>query len=51
MANFDYRPGCFVDSVVADQKFEDHLRRLAETRRMMIERKAENGKCAPRPTV
>lgn len=51
MAHFEYKPGCFVDSVVSDQKFEEHLRRLAETRRMMMERKAVLEKQAARPVV
>lgn len=51
MAHFEYKPGCFVDSVVSDQKFEEHLRRLAETRRMMMERKAAPAKQAAHPMV
>ena len=51
MATFEYRPGCFVDSVIADRKFEEHLRRLAETRRLMMEQKTERNKAATRPTL
>lgn len=51
MASFEYRPGCFIDSVVADQKFEEHLRRLAETKRLMMEQKASGQKSTARPMV
>lgn len=50
-AAYRYRPGGFVSSVASDQKFEEHLRRLAETRRMMMERKVSAEKQAAHPKV
>lgn len=49
MPTYEYRPGGFVESVMSDMKFEEHLRRLAESRRLRMEGRRDGSKPQPRP--